>query len=283
MFRQCWRCILLIAALSQPLCAPADVVVHYPRPESGPDDRSRHSLRLLELVLQRASLSYRVELHPIRMQQSRAIVRLKNNEGIDVLTTMTSATREEEMTPIRIPIDKGLIGWRLLLINKAQASKFINITSLDDLKKLIAGQGNDWPDVQIMRANGLNVYGTTNYLSLFSMLESQRLDYFPRSVGEIWSEADHYQQRLMIEPSIVLHYPTAIYFFVRKGNTRLATDISEGLEKMIADGSFEKLFQEHFGDMIKRSALKERRVFELTNPLMPAGMPVERKNLWFRE
>lgn len=282
MFRQCWRFVLLIAALSQPLCATADIVVHYPRPESGPDERSRYSLRLLELVLQRAYLTYRVELHPIRMQQGRAIVRLKNDEGIEVLSTMTSAAREQEMLPIRIPIDKGLIGWRLLLINKAQASKFTDITSLDELKTLTAGQGNDWPDVQIMRANGLNVYGTTNYPSLFHMLESQRLDYFPRSVSEIWSEADHYQERLMIEPSIVLHYPTAIYFFVRKGNTRLATDISEGLEKMIADGSFEKLFQEYFGDMIRRSALKERRVFELANPLMPSGIPVERKNLWFR-
>lgn len=283
MFRQCWRFVLLIAALSQPLCATAAIVVRYPRPESGPDERSRYSLRLLELVLQRAYLTYRVEQHPIRMQQGRAIVRLKNDEGIEVLSSMTSTDREQEMLPIRIPIDKGLIGWRLLLINRAQAAKFTTVTSLEDLKPLTAGQGKDWPDVRIMRANGLNVYGTTNYVSLFSMLENQRLDYFPRSVSEIWSEADHYQQRLMVEPSIVLHYPTAIYFFVRKGNTRLATDISEGLEKMIADGSFEKLFQEHFGDVIKRSALKDRRIFELANPLMPAGMPVERKNLWFRE
>jgi ABC-type amino acid transport substrate-binding protein len=195
---------------------------------------------------------------------------------------MTSATREEEMLPIRIPIDKGLIGWRLLLINKAQASKFTNVTSLDDLKKLIAGQGNDWPDVQIMRANGLNVYGTTNYLSLFSMLERQRLDYFPRSVGEIWTEIDHHQQRLMVEPSIVLRYPSAIYFFVRKGNTQLAADITSGLEKMIADGSFDKLFHDHFGEMIAKANLKERRILDLTNPLLPARLPLERKNLWFR-
>jgi hypothetical protein len=283
MFRQCWRYLLLMALLSQPVLAAADVVVRYPRPESAPDERSRYTQRLLELVLQRAYITYRVELNPVRMQQGRAIVRLKTNEGIDVLSTMTSIEREQEMHPIRIPIDKGLIGWRLLLINKTHAPRFTALTTLDDLKKLTAGQGNDWPDMRIMRANGLNVYGTTNYDSLFNMLESERIDYFPRSVIEIWAELDNYPQRLMVEPSIVLHYPAALYFFVRKGNTRLATDISEGLEKMIADGSFEKLFQDYYGDMIRRAGIKDRRVFELANPLAPGTMPVARKNLWFRE
>ena len=283
MFRQCWRHLLLIAVLLLPQFASADIVVHYPRPESAPDERSRYTQKLLELVLQRAYITYRVELNPVRMQQGRAIVRLKNNQGIDVLSTMTSTEREQEMLPIRIPIDKGLIGWRLLLVNKAHAAKFKSVTTLDDLKKLTAGQGNDWPDLRIMRANGLNVYGTSNYDSLFNMLESERIDYFPRSVTEIWSELDLYQQRLTVEPSIALRYPTAIYFFVRKGNTRLATDIREGLEKMIADGAFERLFQEHFGDTIRRSRFKDRHIFELNNPLMPAGMPVGRKDLWFHE
>ncbi len=70
---------------------------------------------------------------------------------------------------------------------------------------------------------------------------------------------------------------------MRKGNTQLAADIAAGLEGMIADGSFEKLFQEYYGEMIRKSALKERRVLELKNPLMPKDMPIGRKNLWFRE
>ncbi len=284
MFHQCWQAIVLIAALLAPAAAFADTVVTYPRPETAPDERSRYTQRLLELVLQRAYLTYRVELHPVRMQQGRAIVRLKNNEGIDVISTMTSIERENDMLPIRIPIDKGMIGWRLLLINKNSEARFKAVSTLAALKKMTAGQGNDWPDTAIMRANGLNVYGTSNYESLFNMLESERIDYFPRAVTEIWSEAELYEQRLMVEPGIVLRYPTALYFFVRKGNARLAIDIREGLEKMIADGSFEKkLFQEYYGDMIRRSSLKGRRVFELKNPLVPPGMPFDRKNLWFRE
>ncbi len=283
MFSTCWRYLLLIAALSAPLAASAEVVVRYPRPESSLDERSIYTQRLLELALQRAYITYRVEQHPVRMLQGRALLRLQNSDGIDVVSTMTSIERERNFLPIRIPLDKGLIGWRLLLINKAQASKTQALRTLDDLKALTAGQGSDWPDTAIMRANGLNVYGTSNYESLFSMLESDRIDYFPRAVTEIWTELNQYQQRLAVEPSVVLRYPTAIYFFVRKGNKQLAADINAGLEKMIADGSFEKLFQEHYGEMIRRSALKERRVLELRNPLMPTTMPVARKNLWYRE
>ncbi len=279
------RCVLgmLIAVLAAPLFASAEVVVRYPRPESGPDERSFYTQRLLELALERAQTGYRVERHPVRMLQGRALVRLQNGDGIDVVSTMTSAEREAGFLPIRIPLDKGLIGWRLLLLNKTQAASMKPLRSIDDLKLLTAGQGSDWPDTPILRANGLNVYGTSNYEALFSMLESGRIDYFPRAVTEIWTELELYQGRLVVEPSVVLHYPTAIYFFVRKGNTQLAADISAGLEKMIADGAFEKIFQEYYGEMIRKSALKERRVLELKNPLMPKTLPLARKNLWFRE
>lgn len=277
-----WLAILLVATMPLPGLS-ADIVIRYPRPESNPDERSRYPLRLLEHVLARSGRDYRIDISPVRMQQGRALLSLENDAGIDIVSTMTTAEREARLLPIRIPIDKGLIGWRLLLINKVDKVKFAGVRSLADLSELMAGQGSDWPDTAIMRANGLAVYGTSNYESLFSMLESERLDYFPRSVTEIWSEAELHKRRLEIEPSLVLRYPTAIYFFVRKGDTQLAADVTTGMEKMIADGSFDRLFNEFFGDMIKRAGLRERRVIDLKNPLMPTSLPLGRKNLWFRD
>ncbi|UUZ49018.1 hypothetical protein LP420_00175 [Massilia sp. B-10] len=157
----------------------ADIVIRYPRPESNPDERSRYPLRLLELALARADTDYRIEISPLRMQQGRALLRLEKNEGIDILSTMTSAERESRLQAIRIPIDKGLIGWRLLLVERAKLGQMAQLRSLAELKNFSAGQGSDWPDTAIMRENGLPVYGTTSYESLFSMLESGRIDYFP--------------------------------------------------------------------------------------------------------
>ncbi len=52
---------------------------------------------------------------------------------------------------------------------------------------------------------------------------------------------------------------------------------------MIADGSFEQMFQQQYGAMIRKSALHERRVIDLVNPVLPARLPLERKILWYRE
>lgn len=280
--KRLWRLtgFLLLSVCAHVMAAP-EIVVTFPRPESFPDERQRHPLRLLEAALKRANPAYRVQLYSARMQQGRSLILLQQNEGIDIISTMTSSEREAGLQPIRIPIDKGLIGWRLLLVNKARARLLDGVPTLEGLRTLKAGQGADWPDTGILRANGLNVYGTSNYESLFKMLENQRIDYFPRSVMEIWAELDR-RPLLAVEPTLVLRYPTAIYYFVRKSDRQLAADITSGLEKMIADGSFEALFQQHYGPTIKRARLDRRRVIDLHNPLKPEHMPLERKNLWFR-
>lgn len=276
---EAWCIALLLALLPQ--LADGATVIHYPRPENGPDHQSEYPLHLLEQALRRSGHAYRIELYPVRMQQARALLRLENGEGIDVMTTMTSPEREERLLPIRIPLDKGVWGLRLLLINKESVAKFGAVTSVEQLKPLLAGQGSNWPDTAILRSNGLRVYGAPgSYEVLFRMLEHGSIDYFPRSVTEVWGELHFHGAALMIEPTLVLRYRTAVYFFVRKGDTRLAAHLQAGLERMIADGSFEKLFQRYFGEEIRQSGLKGRRVIDLANPMAPA-LPLERKELWF--
>ncbi len=272
---------MLLAALAMPVAA-REIVITFPRPETGPDERARYPLRLLEAALQKSGRQYKINLFSLPMLQSRALLRLEHNEGIDVISTMTSREREAKLQPIRIPIDRGLLGWRLLMIRSADAERFARIRNVDELKGLVAGQGSDWPDTEILRASGFTVHGTSNYEALFNMLDKGRFDFFPRGAMEIWREITLYQPRLMVEPTLVLRYPSAIYFFVRKGDVRLAADLSTGLQKMIADGSFERIFQEHFGAMLAQSNLKGRRVFSLTNPLMP-DMPASAKAQLYRE
>lgn len=276
-----WRIGLALLALLPALAAGAETVVRMPRPETALDERTQFASRLLHEALRRSGGGYRVEMHPVRMQQSRALLRLQAGQGIDVVCTMTSKQREVIALPIRIPLDKGLLGWRLLMVNK-RAPAIDHVQDLADLKTFVAGQGSDWPDVAILRANGLKVYGTSNYLSLFNMLASGRIDYFPRGATEIWREQERHRDSISIVPGVALRYPAALYFFVRRGNTRLAGDITEGLERMIADGSFEKMFQHEYGDMIRQAGLQERRVIDLVNPVLPLAMPLERKNLWYR-
>jgi hypothetical protein len=39
---------------------------------------------------------------------------------------------------------------------------------------------------------------------------------------------------------------------------------------------------QHFGDVLRRSQLDRRRIFEMTNPLLPAQTPLSDARLWYR-
>ena len=263
---------------SAPMIATAaPMTVVYPEP--GAD--YRYPVVLLDLALRKSGTAYRLQANGTPMLQGRALKQLAVGGVIDVVWSMTSREREAELTPIRIPIDKGLLGWRIFLIKNQDAPRFANIQNLADLQQLQAGQGHDWPDTEILRANGFNVQGYSVFESLFNMLELGRFDYFPRSIMEIWAEEkSHAHMNLAVEQSVVLHYPTAYYFFVNKNNPTLARAIERGLRVAIKDGSFDTLFNKTYGDVVQRTRLHARKRFELTNPLLPPLTPLGQKELW---
>ena len=271
-------CLLL--ALSA--CVPAAATeIYYPRPEGSEDNLDSYAIELLSLALKKAGAHYTVKLTSEHMNQGRALLEIALGKGkVDIMVTMTSKAREQQLLPILIPVSKGLVGWRVALLRADHADLFKNVRTLDDIKAFKAGQGHDWPDTETLRANSLPVHAVSGYDGLFSLLAAGRIDYFPRSMREIWPELDAHQ-KLVVDPYVVLHYRTTDYFFVNRRNTKLAGEVQAGLEKAIADGSFDRLFYQHFAEPIRRARLDQRRVIELDNPLMSEATPVGRKNLWF--
>jgi hypothetical protein len=276
--------VLLLLSLFAALAgaAPARVVV-YPRAETDADDRDRYPVKLLRLALEKAHASVDLKPHAVFMLQVRAMREVQQESGLDILWTMTSREREAALLPIRIPIDRGLLGWRLMLVRSSTAPTFAGTTTLAQLKALRGGQGADWPDTAILRAAGLVIDESARYGDLFQKLAAGRIDYFPRSVQEVWGELDnHRSEGFVIEPTLALHYPTAMYFFVSKRRPELAADIRKGLEIALKDGSFQALFMQNFGADLKRSGLDRRRVFEMPNPLLPPDTPLNDARLWYR-
>jgi hypothetical protein len=289
-----WRCLLLsmlcsaptlahqpqpAAALNRPT-APADVL-RYPRSFSGYENQNNYVLALLQLALDKAGSSLRLTPSTHSMGQDRALTELALQRNVDVVWAMTSTAREAKLLPIRISIDKGLMGWRVALMAKEHADLLQNVHTMSDLQALQAGQGHDWPDRQILADNGLPVQASSSYEGLFHMLAAGRFDYFPRSLLEIGREAKSYQGLgLTIDPYLLLHYPTSSYFFVSPNNPQLAEILRVGLERALADGSFDALFFEHNGRFLAQLKLSQRRVLELHNPLLPAATPLQRAELW---
>ena len=272
-------------ALSGVSARAAVPLVRYPQSEAeGSEQGAEHyPVRLLREALARAGQPYRLEPSSVMMRQNRALAELKNGRGLDIVWTMASQQRERDLLPIRIPLDMGLIGWRLLLIRQRDAARFAAIREARELQALDALQGHDWPDTDILRDNRYRVQTASDYAGMFKMLQSGRVDYFPRAVFEVWNEAAAFaDQGLSVAPGLALHYPSAFYFFVNPRNTALAAALRDGMQHMLADGSYARLFQEYYGDMIARSALDKRRVFELHNSLLSPATPLAQRELWYR-
>lgn len=286
-----WLSLLLMAMLGASCGAwgqqdRGDLVRHI-KPDGPRDVRNQYFLDVLRLVLDKTRPEfgdYRLESTPETLSQGRAVALLAQGRTLDVIWTMTSRQREQKLTPIRIPLLRGLMGMRLLIIRADDQSRFDHIHRLEQLRELRAGQGHDWPDADILRANDLPITRVSQYEALFSMLEQGRLDYVPRAVNEPWAEvAAHEEMDLAVEDSLLLYYPAASYFFVAPDDERLAGRLRQGLERALADGSFAQLFRNHpvnrraFG----KAKLLSRRVLRLHNPLLPEETPLEQPELWW--
>lgn len=246
------------------------------------DTRGHYPIELLKLALAKSERDYIAKPSKFDQPQWRTLRHLQMGKDMDVVWTLSSPERENELLPIRIPIDRGLIGWRLLLIADSDAQRFANIETAEQLKAIRSGQGHDWPDYPILQDNGFKVSPSSSYEGLFHMLTRGRIGYFPRSLTEIQPELDaHPTMGLMIAPKWVLYYPAPLYFFVRRDNTELARAIEQGLETAIRDGSMRKLFEQHFSQAIARAQLQQRTVVRLHNPLLTHETPLARSELWF--
>lgn len=260
----------------------ASEIIHYPQAIQTYDKHHVYPLSLLKLALSKTSTKYRSLPSDTFMNQGRALIQLASEDGVEILWTMTSKAREAALLPIRIPIYKGLIGWRVFLINTNTKMDLTSPIPLEKLKTLKVIQGHDWPDTDILRQNQFNTLTGPHYEGLFKILQYQRADLFPRSIIEVWEELKiNKNLNIGLEQHTLISYPTASYFFVSKKNKRLAQAVQEGLTLALEDGSFDALFQLHFSKMIKQAALNTRTHYHLTNPLLTAETPLADKRLWF--
>jgi len=249
--------------------------------ESLYDNQSRYFIEVLKLALKKSGVAHHivfVDIPDLAQGRSQSLI----NQGIyDIHWLATSIERELALNPIHIPLYRGLLGLRLAFVHGSKPNFFAQTSELEQLKQHFMGQGRDWVDTKILSDHGFRILPASTTESLFDMLQLERIDYFPRSILEIWWEADHQKTAtLSVDPYLALFYPEAVYFFVRNDDQKLHTIVLSGLNKAIQDGSFQQNFNRFFADNITRSNLDQRKIFYLNNPYLPEKTPLEDKRLW---
>ncbi|PKI17074.1 transporter substrate-binding domain-containing protein [Colwellia sp. 12G3] len=247
-------------------------IIYYPWFDEGQFKEDAYYIALLKLALESSKEEfgeYQLQKAIQPMYQGRSLVEIKYNRNVSVTWTMTSKEREIAVNPIRIPLLRGLGGYRIFLIKQGQQDKFSQIKTAKQLKKLFAGQGYDWPDSTILTDNNYRLITGPGHKTLFNMLQHGRFDYMPRALHEAWNEVEIFEG-LQVESSLALHYPSPYYFFVSNDNPKLKSRIEVGLRKAEKNGSFKKLFDSHpvTKNMLASAKLGQRKVFKLNNRFM---------------
>lgn len=285
-----WRVTILVLGI---LCLNTSIAndniltVRYPETKTAVfAQRNLYSHELMKRALTKSGQPYRLQSIKVEIGTSARNTRFLIDQDYDISWLHTNKQREQILRPIRVPIFKGLIGWRIFFVRKNDLDTFSKITQKQQLQSLQAIQGYGWPDNDILLSNKFAVRQTllgNDTTNIVKLMRNQRADYFPRSILEIWGEQDQFDDDvLVVEPTLAIHYPSAVYFFVSQRNPTLAIAMEQGLKLMIADGSFDHLFNEYFADIVSKAELNKRRVFHLSNSHMSDKTPLNQNELWLQ-
>lgn len=269
----------------------ADAVMKYVYhpPESSLDVRYLYHWEILRTALEKTAEKWgpwqMVPSEP--MTEQRQAFELKRATGkLTVMYLSTTPDFEKTLIPIRIPVDRNLGGYGVFLIRKADQQRFNDIRTLADLRRFSYGLGLGWIDVGILRASKLKVITGSSYEGLFEMLVHDRFDVFLRGAVEVLDEYDHRKEALPdlhIEENLILYYPLPMYFWFPRTEEgrRLAARAEEGMRTMLADGTYDALFDKYQRRKIESLRLKERRILRIANPNVGPETPLRDKRLWF--
>src|SRR5471030_2561111 len=247
--RRSWAAVLMLLWTA---CAGAATVVVYPLTGAGIDSRYDYDWAVLRTALLKTVAHYgafEMRQSQTTMSAQRVTQELANQPGrINIFVRATDPDLEQQFLPIRLPVDRGLLSYRVFLVREADLPRFAAVRSIDDLRRFRVGQGKGWIDVDILRAAQFQVVEGSTYDGLFAMLEAKRFDFFSRRDAE---------------------------------GKLLAERITAGMEMMIRDGSLNELFYRYKGGIIERASLKQRRLLTIANPSLSPETPLSRSELWY--
>lgn len=281
------KILLFLAMLAHSMPALCDGTrVVYPAYETASDTRFNDLIEILQLSLEKSVPEFGpFELAPSAtpMNEARYLGELKQGAAINVAWSSTSVEKERDFLPLRIPLRKGILSYRIAFINKDQQARIDQVQTIEDLRKLSIGQGIGWGDTRLYEASGIHVT-QARYGNLFRMVGLGRFDLFPRGIAEIFPEyAVHSRDdpNLAIEKNLLIYYPWPYYFFFHHKDTVLANRIETGILKMKKDGSFDAIFKKYNGKAIAQANFKGRRVIRIPNDMLPKETPLDDASLWF--
>lgn len=263
-------------------------LIKYNINRDGQDPRQLYNFEVLEAALKLTEPefgAYKLQGLNLQIPTDRLLTEVVKGDLVNVAITVTRPAWEASTLAVKIPIRRGILSYRLLLINQQNKNKFNAIHDVEQLKETWACLGRFWSTTQAMEALQFKTIQVKWDKDVITMLDKNRCDFMPRGIHEIFAELKRYEGHLLnltIEDKLALYIPAVFYVFVSPKSPKLHERFQLGLERMVQQGILQKMVEQNYRAYLDLADLKNRKIFYLGNPTLPEDTPFDRKELWLR-
>jgi len=241
-------------------------------PLSASDARYDYTHQLLQKIIDVTSQDFgpaQIEVSYRKESRQRALSSLTQGVDLHIMAEAPKPSWSAQLLSVKIPIRKGLQGYRILLIHKDNQAALEQVQTLEDLKALPTGSGTQWSTLTALQQAGFNVITSSSYDGLFKMLSSKRFTTFARGINEAYQELEHHEDKklnLIADHSLLLYLPLPTYFYVTPTQPALKQRVETGMLRLIDSGAFDRFFFSHHCPDLLRADIAQRKLFSIDNP-----------------
>jgi len=156
--------LLIGLILSYKALAADTIFINHPL--SAQDKRYEYPHRLLDRVLSITSEEfgeYKLNTNGLSMNRTRALTSLVEGKNLHVMAEAPKPEWNEKLLVIRIPIRKGIQGFRLFLTKKEHKELLSKINTFEEFRLIPTGSGEQWSTTAVLEHSGFNVIKGIDY------------------------------------------------------------------------------------------------------------------------
>lgn len=282
-------CSILIFAQSVFARAESEKTDYIVIPKStyGITEKNKYQYDLLTAAMKATAKDYgdyRVAFSKVAYTDARIFDSLHANKNVSLFNAPLDPDRAKGLHIVPIPVDRGILGYRVLLVHRDNKDAFQQVSAQTDLERFTAGMFEQSSTIKQLKRLGLPVVATHGEDTMFNMLNHKRFDYVLRGVHEVEDDLARYSSLeldLVIEPTVAVHLYMPLVFYMSKSQVRLAKRIELGLLRINRSGEFKSIFDRYFKHYLVNNDLGKRKIIPLDSDLEGKFSLKRDEGLWF--
>lgn len=253
-----------------------------------------HTRALVRAALQAAGMRAAFVDAPHGNERRNVFQISRGQTHVDMMPATPARLRlvqEGRLRMIPVPLDRGLLGWRVNLLLESRLDMLAKVRTAADLTRFSMGQNMGWMDVEIYRAAGIRTKEVKDWSNgeFAEQMEAGFLDLFPLGLEETLNYfLPHFRKRypqLAVDPYLLVRYPWFRFVWIAPGPDAdaLYAALRTGFDRIAADGTFLRVWKQHRKEP-DPAIFKSRRVIDLPNPFYSQALvPARYRHLLLRE